>query len=327
VRNFIFYFSYAGLLLCFVNYNGVFGQMQPQYFYSYQRTTYLENLTMNGGWWANPALTGEITEKTGSTVDITPLGLYQLTIVSAKYLFPFADNFGAGIGIMGEGMNQSQNQSTNISSGGLSYSSHFSFSNPSLQFGLGMHLNNIGSGGLLLSAGQELLPQGDGTYYNYPIASLGIGVLTPYFFNFLSLSLTSMASWHFYQEEFLDFDGKAGFRFKILDDFILGSFEYTFSFKSSFIESFYTTSNHYQVGKGLISIRIYKIAGVLLGYSSDFGGYKDMGATLHAGLELRHSDDYPYFGGYELAMGTNQRLTFTHQVWVGYCFRAKPQKK
>jgi hypothetical protein len=298
----------------------------PNLYYLYQRTTYLENLTMNGAWWANPALTGEITEKTASTVDITPLGLYQFTIISAKYLFPFGRNFGAGIGIMGEGVGPSQGQSTQVTDAGATYSSHFSFSNPSFQCGLGMHLKNVGSAGLLFNIGEELLPQGDGTSYNYPVMGLGAGVLTPFFFNTLSLSLTAMATWHFWQQEYLDYDGKAGCRFRILDDFILGSLEYTFSFKSGFIESFYTTSSYYQVGKGLISIRFYKIAGLLLGYSSDFGGFKDMGGALHAGLELRHSDDYPYFGGYELAVGTNQRLTFTHQVWVGYCFRGQPRK-
>jgi hypothetical protein len=280
---------------------------------------------MNGAWWANPALTGEITEKTASTVDITPLGLYQFTIVSAKYLFPFGRNFGAGFGIMGEGINQSQNQRTDVSSSGLSYSSNFSFSNPSLQFGLGMHGNYIGSAGLLLTGGQELIPLGDGTNYNYPVAGLGIGALTPYFFNTLSLSFTTMATWHFWEQEYLDFDGKAGFRFKILDDFILGSMEYSFSFRSSVIESFYSSSYYYRVVKGLLSIRIYKIAGILLGYSSDFG-FKDMGPTIHAGLELRHSDDYPYFGGYELALGSNQKLLITHRVWVGYCFRPLPKK-
>jgi hypothetical protein len=73
----------------------------PTLYYLYQRTIYLENLTMNGAWWANPALTGEIAEKTASTIDVTPIGLRQFTIVSAKFLFPFGKIFGAGIGIMG----------------------------------------------------------------------------------------------------------------------------------------------------------------------------------------------------------------------------------
>jgi hypothetical protein len=292
--------------------------------YLYQRTTYLENLTMNGAWWANPALTGEITEKTASTVDITPLGLYQFTIVSAKYLFPFGGNFGAGLGIMGEGMGQSQNQTTQVTGNGATLTSNFSFSNPSFQCGLGMHFKNVGSAGLLFNVGQELLPLGDGTSYNFPLMGLGVGALTPYFFNTISLSFTTMATWRFWQQEYLDYDGKAGFRFRVLDDFILGSLEYSFSFNSS--ESFYSSAYHYRVVKSLLSIRIYKIAGLLIGYSSDFGGFKDMGPTLHAGLELRHSDVYPYFGGYELALGTNQRILITHQIWVGYCFRAQSRK-
>jgi hypothetical protein len=292
--------------------------------YLYQRTTYLENLTMNGAWWANPALAGEVTEKTASTVDITPLGLAQFTIVSAKYLFPFAGNFGAGLGIMGEGLGQSQNQSTQITDNSATVSSHFSFANPSFQCGAGMSLKNVGSAGLLLNAGEELLPLGDGTSYNFPLFGLGAGVLTPYFFHSVSLSFTAMATWRFWQQQYLDCDGKAGFRFRILDDFILGSLEYSFSFKSS--ESFYSSAYYYRVIKCLFSIRIYKIAGVLVGYSSDFGGATFMGGTMHIGLELRHSSEYPYFGGYELALGTYQRITFTHQVWVGYCFRGQPRK-
>ena len=281
---------------------------------------------MNGAWWANPALTGEITEKTASTVDVTPIGLRQFTIVSAKYLFPFAGNFGAGFGIMGEGIGPDQKQNTQISSDNLSYSSHFSFSNPSLQLGLGANLKNVGSAGLLFNVGEELLPQGDGTNYNFPVMGLGFGALTPYFFSSISLSFTAMATWHFWQQTYMDDDGKAGIRFKILDDFILGSFECSFSFRSARIQSFYTTSNYYHVAKGLVSIRFYKIAGFLLGYSSDFGGFQDMGGALHAGLELRHSNDYPYFGGYEVGLSTYQSVSFTHQIWVGYCFRAQPGK-
>jgi len=277
---------------------------------------------MNGAWWANPALTGEITEKTVSTVDVTPLGLAQFTIVSAKYQFPFGKIFGAGFGIMGEGLGQSQNQSAQISDNGATVSSHFSFSNPSFQAGLGMNLKNVGSAGILFNAGEELFQQADGTSYNYPIVSLGIGVLTPYFFNSISLSFTAMSTWHFWQQAYLDDDGKAGIRFKILDDFIIGSFEYAFPFKSG-IQSFYTTSAHYQVAKAQISFRIYKIGGLLLGYSSDFGGFTSMGGTLHAGLELRQSDVYPYFGGYEVGLSTYRQISFTHQIWVGYCFRAK----
>jgi hypothetical protein len=312
----------AGLIFIFAFLGSAFGQSNGLY-YLYQRTTYLENLTMNGAWWANPALTGEIAEKTASTVNVTPIGLRQFTIVSAKYLFPFGGIFGGGFGIMGEGVNQ--NQSTQLSNRGATYSSHFSFSNPSLQFGLGMRLRNIGSAGLLLNAGQELL-QSDGTNYNYPVVGCGVGALTPYFFNTISLSFTTMATWHFWQQAYMDNDAKAGIRFRILDDFILGSFEYAFSFKSGLIESesFYTTSNYCQIAKGLVSIRIYKIAGIILGYSSDFD-FNDMGGTMHAGLELRPSDDYPYFGGYEIGLSTYQRVLFIHQIWVGYCFRA-PKK-
>jgi hypothetical protein len=50
---------------------------------------------------------------------------------------------------------------------------------------------------------------------------------------------------------------------------------------------------------------------------------QDLGGTLHAGLELRPSEDYPFFGGYELGFSTYWRDLIIHQIWVGYCFRTQ----
>jgi hypothetical protein len=110
-------------------------------YFLYQRSTYLENLTLIGGWWANPALIGEITTPTAYTINVSPLG-YVYTLASVKYLFPFLNNFAGGVGIMGTGIAPSQ--SGQVTNGGATYQSNFSFTNPSFQLGLGGRLPRLG---------------------------------------------------------------------------------------------------------------------------------------------------------------------------------------
>ncbi len=307
------------LILSAVTINGTPASL----FYLYQRTTYLENLLQNDGWWANPALTGEITEKSASTVDVTPLA-DQFTIVSAKYSFPIGKSVGAGFGIMGNtGLSSQNSQRADVTNEGLTFNSHYSFTNPGFQCAVGIKNNVLGSIGLLVNIGAEMLPDGNGTESNFLLAGTGIGILTPYFFKTVSLSATTFSTWHFWGEYvYMDNDGKLGLRFKILDDFILGSLERTFSYKSNTMRSFYTTISPYQVFKGLLSFRFYKIAGFLVGYGTDNGDEYSphLGNTLHIGLELRPSSFYPYYGGYELGISTTVSNTVIHRVWVGYKF-------
>jgi hypothetical protein len=293
------------------------GANNSLYFF-YQRSTYLENLHTPGGWWANPALTGEISVPTGYTINVTPLG-YRYTLASAKYLFPFCGNFGAGFGIMGTGI--APNQSTQVTSSGINYNSHFTFSNPSFQLGLGGRLPAVGSVGLLIDIGEEMLIDGYGGSSNFLLARGGLGLLTPYYFNAVSLSLTAMATFHFWDHLYMDENGKIGLRVKILDDLALGSAEYTFSFKSAAVESFYTSSQfYYEVFKATVSVRIFKIAGVIAGYSTDFGEFYDIGNCLHVGLEVRPADVFPFFGGYELGFSTTYPGLIIHRIWLGYRF-------
>jgi len=275
------------------------------------------------GWWANPALIGEIPEKLASTVNVTPLA-DQFTIVSAKYCFPIGNFLGAGIGIMGNtGLNADNTQHADVTNSGLTFNSHYNFSNPGIQCAIGIRNKFLGSAGLLVNIGAEMLPDGNGTESNFLLTGAGIGILTPYFLNTLSLSMTTFATWHFWGEYvYMDNDGKIGLRFKILDDFILGSLEQTFSYKSNIMPSFYTTISYYQVFKGLLSFRFYKIAGFLAGFGTDHGDQNSphLGNTLHVGLELRPSNVYPYFGGYELGISTTVTNVIIHRVWVGYKF-------
>ncbi len=122
------YLAAATVLLLF----GYARAANDSLYFLYQRTTYLENLNTPGGWWANPALTGEVSFPAGYTINVTPLG-NSYTLASVKYVFPFLNHFGGGIGIMGTGI--APDQSTQFSSTGATYNSHFTFSNPSFQPG------------------------------------------------------------------------------------------------------------------------------------------------------------------------------------------------
>jgi hypothetical protein len=293
-------------------------------YFLYQRTTYLENLLTPGGWWANPALTGEITVPTGYTINVTPLG-YSYTLASVKYLFPFLKHFGAGIGIMGTGI--APDQSTQITSAGANYNSQFTFSNPSFQLGIGGRMPAIGSAGILVDVGAEMLPNGQGGSSNFLITRGGLGILTPYFFKCVSFSATALATYHFWQQIYMDDNAKLGLRTTFLDDMILGSAEYTLSFKSRLAPSFYTTSGFtYEVFKAMMSVRVYKIAGILAGYSTDFGQFSQMytgnGNCIHLGLEIRQMNEFPVFGGYDLGVSTTWQGLLIHRLWIGYRFNS-----
>ncbi len=85
----------------------------------------------------------------------------------------------------------------------------------------------------------------------------------------------------------------------------------------------------YEVFKTMVSIRFYKIAGFLAGFSTDFGQFSGMGSgngnCIHAGLELRPMDTYPFYGGYDLGASTTWPGLFVHRIWIGYRFLRKPQ--
>jgi len=292
-------------------------------YFLFQRSTYLEQLTMPGAWWANPALITEIDAKTVMSVNVTPLGNIY-TLASAKYILPVTSTFSAGVGILGAGI--SPGGSLQAGQSGVSYQSRSTFSNPSVQLAVGLKLPWGGALGVLGDVGAELLPDGYGGQSNFPIAGFGLGILSPWLFNHLSLSLSSMSTGHFWQQTYWNYDGKAGVRYKTADSLLIGSLEYTFSLFKDTISWLYQSDNHsYQVVKGMVSFKVYSIAGILLGYSSDLGNLSDNGNLLHLGAELRQSNVYPYFGGYEMgiALSSIHRNLLVHHFWVGYAFRER----
>ncbi len=285
-------------------------------YFLFQRSTYLENLSMPGAWWANPAKIAEIREKTALTVNVSPLGNVY-TIASARYVSPLGGRFGWGIGILGAGINHNPDPSLQAANGSAQYRSRFTFSNPSIQIGAAAKAMNGLCIGLLSDFGAELHSDGYGDQSNYPTAGIGVGLLTPYFGNRLSLSFFYMSTGHFWQQTYWDHDGKAAIRFMASDSSVTGSIEYSFSISSGAI------GHVYNVVKGLASIKILSIAGVMLGFSDDLDIFSDNGAMAHIGIELQRSSVYPFFGGYEIGIAVthSHRDLFVHRLWVGYCFR------
>jgi hypothetical protein len=261
--------------------------------------------------------------KTALTGTVFPLG-GVFTIASARYCAPAAGGFAWGIGVLGAGINHDPGGSLTASNSGAQYHSSISISNPSIQIGSAAKLPGGISAGVLLDFGAEVLPDGSGGQANFASLGMGIGAMTPYILNKVSLTLCYMSRGHFWYQTSWDHDGKAGLRFTTSDSLVMGSLEYTFSMESGVIQNIYnSTSAYYQVCKVLTSIKMLGIAGALIGYSQDLGILSNNGPLVHVGLEVRRSTVYPFFGGYEIGVGTTQRHRdlLVHRVWVGYCFR------
>jgi hypothetical protein len=292
-------------------------------YFLFQRSAYLEQLTLPGSWWANPALIAEIPAKTAMTVNVTPLGNIY-TIASAKFAMPVSKVFSVGIGVMGNGI--SPGGSLQASESGAQYSSSFQFSNPSVQIAAGMKLPWNAAAGVLVDIGAELLPDGYGGQSNFTTAGWGIGIITPKLLNRIAFAFSTMSTGHFWQETYWNYDGKAGLRYISPDSTIMGSLQYTLSFGNDTVSWLYQSQGaSYQIVKGIASFKMYSIAGLLLGFSTDLGNFSDNGDLLHVGAELRQSTVYPYFGGYEMGIALTRLHSnlIVHHLWVGYSFRSK----
>jgi hypothetical protein len=187
--------------------------------------------------------------------------------------------------------------------------------------GIGGNIPKIGSAGILVDLGAEMLPDGFGGSSNFLVARSGLGILSPYFFNCVSASATGMATFHFWDKVYMDGNAKLGLRMKLIDNTITGSAEYTLTLKSGAMQSFYaSSSNDYEVFKTMVSIRVFQVAGFLLGYSTDFGYFSDIGNCIHTGLEIRQMNEFPFFGGYDLGISTTWQGLLIHRLWIGYRF-------
>jgi hypothetical protein len=322
-----------GLFIFPVRGNNNVANIDSLYFF-HERTIYLENLSQDGAWWANPATISSINMNSFFTSNTGLLG-GKYSISSVRLLFPVYKRLNGGVGITGTGT--TEGRSFTGSSQGAQLNSNFSFTRPSLEVGISYAPPIAGTFGGLAIMGTESIPRADSGNKTYFFFGIGTGWLSPFLFNTIKLSFTTLSVCHIQFITWWDNSAKAGLLIDVNEGFILGSIEYGFSLNGPV--SFFRNQDNflgYEVIKGDFSLRFRKIAGFLLGFSTDTRNFRDNGSTFHTGIELRRSDVYPYFGGYEIGMNffatrfnpglpphPSPTLSLIHRLWIGYDFKKK----
>jgi hypothetical protein len=294
----------------------------------YQRTAYLENLFQPAAWWANPALISGINKTTLFTPNVGLLG-GKYAISSIRIIVPVKNALNAGFGVTGSSTRERRGFSGSQSSGQLT--SNYHFSRPSLEAGASLALPKAGTAGALMVTGTESIAQqiDSGLAQYYFFWGGGFGYLSPALLKTVQFSFSTMSICHFQAYAWWDNEAKAGIVVNVKQGLVLGSAEYAYSLDSR--GGFWDSVNNYEVIKADVSIRFRAIAGLLLGFSSDTRNFRDNGSTFHTGVELRRSELYPYWGGYEIGVSpfssrlesSNSRISLIHHFWVGYSFIKK----
>jgi hypothetical protein len=232
-----------------------------EYFpFLFQRAIYLDHLTMDGGWWANPAIPADLNAPFLHTANVLPLG-DSLLISGVRMFLPVTDRLVAGGGILGAGGYKKGSSSSSAGSGGFTHTSSFAFERPRIQLGAAMRIPFVGSAGILGTIGSDL--KSTGTYSQKAITpGMGLGWLSPELMNSIQFSYAMMFIHHSLEYSFWENSGKLGIRFSALDSVLQGSFEYTFSF-GRFAQGFgvFTQDRDgigYDALKGLVSFQLYR---------------------------------------------------------------------
>jgi hypothetical protein len=317
----------AGLLTAPLHASAVPSNIDSMYYF-YERTVYLEDLTQQGAWWSNPSKIASIRTPCVFTSNTGLLG-GKYSLSSIRILFPVQRTITAGFGLTGASTKEVRSFSG--SSSGATASGNFNFSRPSLEAGISFQPDAGGAlGGLLMTGTESTPPDIVGIRQYYFILGAGFGYLSPMLANMAQLSLSTVSVCHFQVDTWWDHSAKTGAYLNINDGFVIGSFEYSFSLSNAlaFLQN-QKTYYSYEVFKGTISTRFRSIAGFILGYSSDTKNQRDNGPTFHTGLELRPSEVYQFWGGYEIGVSpwssrhqtTTAVVTVIHRFWVGYNFK------
>jgi hypothetical protein len=292
----------------------------------YQRTIYLENLCQQGAWWANPATIASYDKTHLFTSNIALLG-GKYSISTVRILFPVKSQFNGGFGITGTGTTQGLSASGTGTGG--QFNSKFSFTRPSLEAGISYTPPLGGTLGALLVTGTESVPRMDTGNTVYFFWGISAGWLSPAIMNSVRFSFSTLSVYHAQFITWWDNCAKAGVLVNVNDGLVIGSLEYGFSLDGP-VSFFRNQANFYgyEAIKGNVSVRIRKIAGVLIGFSKDTRNFRDNGSTFHTGIELRRSTVYPFSGGYEMGMNffasryqsNSPHVYLLHRFWVGYDF-------
>jgi hypothetical protein len=238
-------------------------------------------------------------------------------------LFPVLPRLNAGFGLTGAASGAGAGGTGTNS--GFSYQSYFNFTRPSIEGGLSYAPQFGGAiGAMLLSGTKSYVPQYAGPDTNMRNLAifwgLSAGWISPPLFKTVSLSLAMLSIENFDVVTWWEHCAKVGLVFTVFDSTVLGSLEYGFATDSVSGSLFNNpnNTNNYEAIKGTVSIRFRKIAGFILGYSTDTRNLSYNGHTYHVGVELRKSDIYPYYGGYEMALSTADPISVFHQIWLGF---------
>lgn len=294
----------------------------PKVYYFYQRTIYLEDLLKPGAWWSNPSLISSIDRTTIFTSTTGMIGR-QYSISSVRALFPVRPRLNAGFGLTGTATGAGAGGTGTNS--GFSYQSYFNFTRPSIEAGISYIPPYLGTvGAMVLTGSKSYVPDYALADSNTRIISffygMSAGWISPALFKTVSLSLSMLSLYNAETNPWWEHCAKVGVVFTVLDSIVRGSVEYGFATDSVSGSLFSNPNNttNYEALKGSLSIRFMGIAGLILGYSTDTRNFSDNGATYHMGLELRKSEVYPYYGGYEMAISTSNHISVFHQIWVGF---------
>jgi hypothetical protein len=294
-------------------------------FFIYPRTTYMENIMVPGMWWANPALLAQIDNTTLFTSNVLPLENFY-TISSIRCMIPVFPSVTTGLGIFGAGEYRFSSSSTRATEHGIEYRSTFTFTRPSFQAGIAADMHSLGQIGLLASLGTELYSVSITDERYYPTYSAGIGYYSPALLDVLHGSLSIFCTAHTREEWQWENTAKAGIIIVVPDSLVVSSLEYAFSLSPQAFSLFNPSPRGmYEVIKGAVSVRVMGIMGVMAGVSVD-GGLDRLynnGTIVHAGLELRRSETYNFYGGYEIGLSTDGRWTIPHRLWIAYSFGKK----
>lgn len=296
-------------------------------YFVYQRTLYLENLLIDGSWWANPALLALVDSPQFQGSNVTPIG-GRFVLASARVLFEIPFDIRAGIGFLGSGPYQNGSSNTSARNSGFTTSGSFLFSEPNIQFGVGRDFGALGGLGTLLAIGWETVGSVSTETRRHAVFNFGIGYLSPALFGMLRGSFSVFGTMHTFGGPDWLLDGKVGCIAETSDHTIRGTTELTVSLAPDPKLPLTPQFDNYNVFKTLWSIRVMGDMAGLIGLSTDLAGFKDHligqgednGNVIHLGAEIRPIGSRALYGGYELGISTTWSAHILHRLWFGFRF-------
>jgi hypothetical protein len=293
--------------------------------YLYQRSIYLENILTPGAWLANPALASEIGRPALLTTNVMPLG-DQYLFAAVRGFYPLRSGLSLGIGLLGTGTYNHGSSNAGSQGDGFSANGDFAFTGPDFQAGAAYAIAGAGAIGVMTTLGWNFPPSDTSTLATETAWGIGAGWLSPWYFHTFSVSLSVMSIGHFREIAYWEHNGKAGIRLSLFSDVLRGSIESALLFGKALGIFTDNSSAPYEAMKTLWSLQVYRIFGALLGFSTDYAGrwtthgvrIADNGNCIHVGAELRKTEEYAFWGGYDMGISLSYPSSILHRFWFAY---------